>query len=912
MESSPSFSHDNFNNSAAPSTNLGSFSTFYGEDNLHEYHPPPEFLPPPRFCTVQRLRSPRFLPPPRFSTVQGFRSQRFPPPPATPRFATDNRYFPPPTFAAPSRFGAPSRFAAPDGFNSTVNFQSPAPPRFEAPEPMNLLLEYQTGNTATTETTSDTTSGKTSETMSDTTSGSNTSSLKTKFDNLTEDEIRGSLTGYEAQTLDEIFSLYQRHSVLIGFSVRKATTRRVPKTGELKEQYLCCSKQGKRREEKSKNNEELPLPCESKPKKESKQTRKQDITRTGCNAQIRVKLNCSGMFEIKHHVIEHNHDLARLSLQHFHRSERKIDEDKAQVIEGLALSGIQPADSYRYMCNESGDPEVLGHTLIDHMNFSSRLKMKTIEGKDSQAVVNMLIRRGEEEPDFFYRVKLNEKNQVIGIYWRDGMMKEDYDIYGDVCVFDTTFRTNKYNLVCAPFVGVNNHWSNVMFGCAFIADEKTDTFVWLLEVFLESMGEKAPVTIFTDQDQTMANAIEQVFPHTRHRLCLWHLQKNAVSRFGDLKADTTFKDTFKKCLYGCFNEEQFETTWFEMIQTYGLQNHEWFTNLYTIKEKWCTALNKDFFSAGILSSQRSESTNNAIGFKGNKSTTLTEFFHIFGATVDRWRYQEDQNEFNCGNSMPKSDFPMVGMIKHAASVYTLTLFRDFKKEFKYAMGCISTIHHMEDNFIGYKVQHESWPDHTAKHVAFDPSTNSIACNCRNFEESGWLCFHAIRVLHVHSIINIPDKYICKRWTKFAKSEVWKRVEQREDNGIEKRKITPWRYEMARNFYNLVLKCQDSDEAKKVLRAAYASASDNINKVLEAEKAAQKEAAQKEAEDVAPTSSSSNALLEYPGQFPQITVQNPPQIKTKGRSKRKKGHFEVRESSTTAKEFGTFPTKPQLF
>lgn len=85
-------------------------------------------------------------------------------------------------------------------------------------------------------------------------------------------------------------------------------------------------------------------------------------------------------------------------------------------------------------------------------------------------------------------------------------------------------------------------------------------------------------------------------------------------------------------------------------------------------------------------------------------------------------------------------------------------------------------------------------------------------------------------------------------------------------------------------------------------------------MLEAEKAAQKEAAQKEAEDVAPTSSSSssNALLEYPGQFPQITVQNPPQIKTKGRSKRKKGHFEVRESSTAAKEFGTFPTKPQLF
>ncbi|XP_021852671.2 protein FAR1-RELATED SEQUENCE 5-like [Spinacia oleracea] len=305
----------------------------------------------------------------------------------------------------------------------------------------------------------------------------------------------------------------------------------------------------------------------------------------------------------------------------------------------------------------------------------------------------MLIQRGEEDPTFFYRVKLNEENQVISMYWRDKMMREDYDVYGDVCVFDTTFRTNKYNLVCAPFVGVNNHWSNVMFGCAFIADEKTNTLVWLLEAFLESMGEKEHITIFTDQDQAMANAIEQVFPNTRHRLCLWHLQNNVVSRFGDLKADNTFKDTFKKCLYRCYNEKEFETTW-------------------------------------------SESTNNAIGFKGNKSTSLTEFFNIFGETVDRWMYQEDQNEYDCGNSFPKSGFPMVGMIKHAENVYTLTLFRDFEKEFKYAMVCISNVYYINGNFFGYKVQLESWPEHTAKYVAFDPTTNSIKCTCRNFEESG--------------------------------------------------------------------------------------------------------------------------------------------------------------------------------
>ncbi len=53
----------------------------------------------------------------------------------------------------------------------------------------------------------------------------------------------------------------------------------------------------------------------------------------------------------------------------------------------------------------------------------------------------------------------------------------DYDCFGDVLVFDTTYRTNKYNLICAPFVGINYHWQNVMFGCAFLLDETTESDV---------------------------------------------------------------------------------------------------------------------------------------------------------------------------------------------------------------------------------------------------------------------------------------------------------------------------------------------------------------------------------------------------------------------------------------------------
>lgn len=120
------------------------------------------------------------------------------------------------------------------------------------------------------------------------------------------------------------------------------------------------------------------------------------------------------------------------------------------------------------MCNEAGGEENVDHSVRDHINYAHRLKMKKIKGGGAQTVIDMLYQKAADDPDFFFRVRLNEHNQVVSLFWRDSMMLEDFKIYGDVAVFDTTYRTNKYNLICAPFVGINNHWKNVMFACRHI------------------------------------------------------------------------------------------------------------------------------------------------------------------------------------------------------------------------------------------------------------------------------------------------------------------------------------------------------------------------------------------------------------------------------------------------------------
>ncbi|KAK3206073.1 hypothetical protein Dsin_020119 [Dipteronia sinensis] len=98
--------------------------------------------------------------------------------------------------------------------------------------------------------------------------------------------------------------------------------------------------------------------------------------------------------------------------------------------------------------------------------------------------------------------------------------KRDYALFGDAIYFNTTFKTNNYNMVCAAIVGVNNHGQSVLFGCGLLDGETTEACKWLFTVFLQAMEGREPETVFTDQAQAIAAATSKVLPNSHHRLCL--------------------------------------------------------------------------------------------------------------------------------------------------------------------------------------------------------------------------------------------------------------------------------------------------------------------------------------------------------------------------------------------------------
>lgn len=111
----------------------------------------------------------------------------------------------------------------------------------------------------------------------------------------------------------------------------------------------------------------------------------------------------------------------------------------------------------------------------------------------------------------------------------------DYSVFGDVLAFDATYKKIRYNTPLVIFSGVNHHNKSVIFGSAIVGDETEESYIWLLETFVEAMEGKRSVSVITDGDLSMRKAIKSVFPNAHHRLCVWHLIRNVNSNIKDPK-----------------------------------------------------------------------------------------------------------------------------------------------------------------------------------------------------------------------------------------------------------------------------------------------------------------------------------------------------------------------------------------
>ncbi|XP_021818219.1 protein FAR1-RELATED SEQUENCE 5-like, partial [Prunus avium] len=215
------------------------------------------------------------------------------------------------------------------------------------------------------------------------------------------------------------------------------------------------------------------------------------------------------------------------------------------------------------------------------------------------------------------RGEVDSEGRMRNIFWADARSRRAYEFFGDVVVFDTTFNTNCYGMVFAPLLGVNNHRQTVLFGCAFLTSETTDSFVWLLEEFKKAMPGEPPKMIITDQDAAISKAIALTLPTTFHRYCIWHILNKFMEKPG---IGECFSEMCK-CIWGMDTKEK----WDEIVTSNGLKDHPWLSSIHALRENWVPSYVKHVFSAWMSSSQQAESCHAFFKQYINRKNTLMEF-----------------------------------------------------------------------------------------------------------------------------------------------------------------------------------------------------------------------------------------------------------------------------------------------
>ncbi|XP_035842071.1 protein FAR1-RELATED SEQUENCE 5-like [Helianthus annuus] len=357
-------------------------------------------------------------------------------------------------------------------------------------------------------------------------------------------------------------------------------------------------------------------------------------------------------------------------------------------------------------------------------------------------VINRMTDKKQYLADYSFEYSVDDGKRLTGLFWADGLCKLNYMEFGDVISFDATFKTNRYKMVFVPFTGIENHCRNVTLSAGLLASESIESYKWLLNSFLKSFG-RQPNVVVTDQDPAMKQAIEEVFPISRHRCCMWHIMKKVADKVGhELCNNDEFKRRMCDIVWtDSIEPEEFERQWKLVMIEFGLTENKWIDDMFGMRSMWIPA----FY----------------------RHEPMSEFMNHFNGAMDVQRFNHRKNDHISRYTEPV-DWSQTTLEKDAAKIYTRSIFFDQQLEIH---GTISECLPMDTKVEGPRIRillkdFKAHGDGLLE-VWFKNLENDVTaqCSCLRFEQYGLLCKHIYFLFKMFGVKEIPNKYVMKRWTK---------------------------------------------------------------------------------------------------------------------------------------------------
>ncbi|CAN1141550.1 Protein FAR1-RELATED SEQUENCE 5 [Linum perenne] len=421
-----------------------------------------------------------------------------------------------------------------------------------------------------------------------------------------------------------------------------------------------------------------------------------------------VKLNSdNSTWRVHEFKKQHTHDMVVKEQQRYMTNHRGISDVAGNLINSRLDAGMRPAQIMKLAVHEAGGHKNVGYVDTDIYNFAYKNRTQQINGGDAANALTYLNSRKDEDKEFFLENTENDEGQLMNLFWADSISRTDYACFGDLLLFDTTYKKNHYNIpfvifsgsgfgmawvkfgsglvsfrVCFGFglglvwfrlgsgfglawvkvlcthvkvyAGINHHKASCIFASALLANESEPNYVWVLETLSTAMGNKKPSVVVTDGDRSMLSAIKK-----------W----------------LTF-------VYADYEEEEFEHQWQAFVENCGLQDDKWVReHLYDRRDAWAHTYLRSTFLTGITTTSRCEGINSQLGRYLHNRYNLFGFFTHFTRWMRDLREKEVKMDFESSYGLPEIKYVALKSIEESgARAFTRKVFYEFRDELGKSIG----------------------------------------------------------------------------------------------------------------------------------------------------------------------------------------------------------------------------------
>ncbi|GFP80498.1 putative protein far1-related sequence 10 [Phtheirospermum japonicum] len=557
--------------------------------------------------------------------------------------------------------------------------------------------------------------------------------------------------GMVFKTDGEAFEYYGHFARKNGFSIRKERSRLSPQLGVYKRDFVCYRSGF--------------APARKKQMGEHHQRERKSV-RCGCDAKMYLSkeiVDGVSQWSVVQFSNIHNHELLEDDQVRLLPAYRKIHETDQERIILLSKAGFPIHRIVKVLELEKGiQGGQLSFLERDVRNFIQNRKKVVQENdalltekreNDTVDFLEACRANKESDPYFVYDVAVDENDKVENVAWCFGDSVNAYDLFGDVVYFDSTYRSVTYGMRFGAWLGINSHGKVILFGCALLQDENPLSFAWALQAFLRFMKGRYPRTIITDIDPGLGEATRSEFPNTKHVISLYNNILPRLSTWFSVQLGPRFVEFKYEFEEMCRLEstDEFEFRWNQMVSHFGISSDKHVALLFSLRVCWALPYTRGCFLARMDSTTYWKPVDAFLKGLIKTQTCLRGFL-------------EQVNIFHVG-LLQSNEEPQYTHLKtclpieeHVRSVLTPFAFNVIQQEMVLALQYAAS--EMADG--SYLVTHFKKVD-GERLVIWIPGDEQIHCSCKEFESTGILCRHALRVLLFKNYFQLPSKYILDRW-----------------------------------------------------------------------------------------------------------------------------------------------------